>query len=107
MFLFKRKCTLQKNENMIQQLQVYGVMALALRMVLLRWCFLQMILVGISVIALKEKTGKIYPMETAGASLFILVGFLFVGENILGLIGVVLMSLPLLDLLFCFLWLLK
>ena len=40
------------------------------------------------IIALKEKTGKIYPMRTAGASLFILVGFLFVGESILGLIGV-------------------
>ena len=33
------------------------------------------------IIALKEKTGKIYPI-------FILVGFLFVGESILGLIGV-------------------
>jgi len=40
------------------------------------------------IIALKEKTGKIYPMRTAVASLFILVGFLFVGESILGLIGV-------------------
>ena len=40
------------------------------------------------IIALKEKTGKIYPIRTAGASLFILVGFLFVGESILGLIGV-------------------
>lgn len=40
------------------------------------------------IIALKEKTGKIYPMRTAGASLFILVGFLFVGESILSLIGV-------------------
>ena len=40
------------------------------------------------IIALKEKTGIIYPMRTAGTSLFILVGFLFVGESILGLIGV-------------------
>lgn len=40
------------------------------------------------IIALREKTGEIYPMRTAGASLFILVGFLFVGESILGLIGV-------------------
>lgn len=40
------------------------------------------------IIALKEKTGTIYPLRTAAASLFILVGFLFVGESILGLIGV-------------------
>lgn len=40
------------------------------------------------IIALKEKTGHIYPMRTAVVSLFILVGFLYVGESILGLIGV-------------------
>lgn len=40
------------------------------------------------IIALKEKTGRIYPLRTASVSLFILVGFLFVGESILGLIGV-------------------
>ena len=40
------------------------------------------------IITLREKTGEIYPMRTACASLFILVGFLFVGESILGLIGV-------------------
>ncbi len=40
------------------------------------------------IIALKEKTGQIYPFRTASASLLILVGFLFVGESILGLIGV-------------------
>jgi multiple antibiotic resistance protein len=40
------------------------------------------------IIALKEKTGQIYPLRTASASLLILVGFLFVGESILGLIGV-------------------
>lgn len=40
------------------------------------------------IIALREKTGKIYPMRTAAVSLFILVGFLYVGESILGLIGV-------------------
>ena len=34
------------------------------------------------IIALREKTGEIYPMRTAGASLFILVGFFFVGESI-------------------------
>ncbi len=40
------------------------------------------------IIALKEKTGKIFPLRTATVALFILVGFLFVGESILGLIGV-------------------
>jgi|TARA_B110000438_G_C15600206_1_gene557659 multiple antibiotic resistance protein len=40
------------------------------------------------IIALKEKTGKIFPLRTAAVALFILVGFLFVGESILGLIGV-------------------
>ena len=40
------------------------------------------------IIALKEKTGRIYPLRTASVSLFILIGFLFVGESILGLIGV-------------------
>jgi len=40
------------------------------------------------IIAIKEKTGRIYPLRTASISLFILIGFLFVGESILGLIGV-------------------
>lgn len=40
------------------------------------------------IIALKEKTGKIFPLRTAAVALIILVGFLFVGESILGLIGV-------------------
>ncbi|MDG1350512.1 MAG: MarC family protein [Crocinitomicaceae bacterium] len=40
------------------------------------------------IIALKERTGRIYPLRTASVSLFILIGFLFVGESILGLIGV-------------------
>jgi multiple antibiotic resistance protein len=40
------------------------------------------------IIALKEKTGQIFPLRTAAVALFILVGFLFVGESILGLIGV-------------------
>ena len=40
------------------------------------------------IIALREKTGQIYPLRTASVSLFILVGFLFVGESILGVIGV-------------------
>ena len=43
---------------------------------------------GDLIIALKEKTGRIYPLRTASVSLFILIGFLFVGESILGLIGV-------------------
>ena len=36
------------------------------------------------IIALKEKTGKIFPLRTATVALFILVGFLFVGESITG-----------------------
>ena len=40
------------------------------------------------IIALREKTGQIYPLRTASVSLLILVGFLFVGESILGVIGV-------------------
>ena len=40
------------------------------------------------IIALKEKTGQIFPLRTATVSLLILVGFLFLGESILGLIGV-------------------
>ena len=40
------------------------------------------------IIALKEKTGQIFPLRTASVALFILVGFLFLGESILGLIGV-------------------
>ncbi len=40
------------------------------------------------IISLKEKTGAIYPLKTSLAALFILVGFLFLGESILGIIGV-------------------
>ena len=40
------------------------------------------------IIALKEKTGKIYPLRTSLVALFILIGFLFLGESILGVIGV-------------------
>lgn len=40
------------------------------------------------IISLKEKTGVIYPLKTSLAALFILVGFLFLGESILGIIGV-------------------
>ncbi len=40
------------------------------------------------IISLKEKTGAIYPLKTSLAALFILVGFLFWGESILGIIGV-------------------
>ena len=40
------------------------------------------------IIALKEKTGKVYPLRTSMVALFILVGFLFLGESILGVIGV-------------------
>ena len=40
------------------------------------------------IIALKEKTGEIFPLRTAIASLLILVGFLYLGESILGVIGV-------------------
>ena len=40
------------------------------------------------IIALKEKTGQIFPLRTATVALCILVGFLFLGESILGLIGV-------------------
>ena len=40
------------------------------------------------IIALKEKTGKIYPLRTSMVALLILVGFLFLGESILGVIGV-------------------
>ena len=40
------------------------------------------------IIALKEKTGKIFPLRTSLVALLILVGFLFLGESILGVIGV-------------------
>jgi len=40
------------------------------------------------IIALREKTGQIFPLRTATVALIILVGFLFLGESILGLIGV-------------------
>ena len=93
MFYSNENVLLQKNENMIQQIlaglwsnglsfKEIGVASMVL--------FAVIDIVGNIplIIALKEKTGKIYPMRTAGASLFILVGFLFVGESILGLIGV-------------------
>ena len=82
----------KKNENMVQQIlaglwsnglsfKEIGVASMVL--------FAVIDIVGyIPLIIALEKTGKIYPMRTAGASLFILVGFLFVGESILGLIGV-------------------
>ena len=40
------------------------------------------------IIALKEKTGGIYPLRASLVALMILVGFLFLGESILGVIGV-------------------
>ena len=40
------------------------------------------------IIALKEKTGKIYPLRTSIVAMLILVGFLFLGETILAVIGV-------------------
>ena len=40
------------------------------------------------IIALKEKTGKIYPLRTSIVAMMILIGFLFLGESILEVIGV-------------------